>query len=184
MRLFSGTCSLPTVSVVGSPLLVRPPFSCPVPGVKLKLWRQSCDRILEPLEDLSQRLLDNFKMSHQNGDKSGAGVAGSSCIACLAHLAVLYEVIGRTDSVATTEMSNRCDSALRRLGTLTSQLPFDEYNHLDLLLGVRSFLSASRTIAHMGLNRIHGRNHWLSSMHVWKASPSKRASCYDVFGRS
>ena len=44
------------------------------------------------------------------------------------------------DSVA-GEMYNLCDLALRRLGTLTSELYLDEYTYLDLLLGVRLFLS-------------------------------------------
>ena len=62
---------------------------------------------------------------------------GSSCITCIAHLATFYEVVGRVDPVAGVEMYNLCDLALQRLGTLTSELNFDEYTHLDLLLGVR-----------------------------------------------
>ena len=62
---------------------------------------------------------------------------GSSCIACIAHLAIFYEVVGRVDPVAGVEMYNLCDLALQRLSMLTSELHFDEYTHLDLLLGVR-----------------------------------------------
>ena len=40
------------------------------------------------------------------------------------------------DPVAEVEMFNLCDSALQRLGMLTSELHFDEYTSLDLLLGV------------------------------------------------
>ena len=109
------------------------------PGVKLGLWRQSCDRTLASLEELSQSLLGNAKRFREHGDKNGADVIGSSCIACLAHLALLYEVVCRTDPVA-GEMYNLCDSALQRLGTLTSELRFDEYTYLDLLLGVRPSL--------------------------------------------
>ncbi|KAF9642098.1 hypothetical protein BDM02DRAFT_3193922 [Thelephora ganbajun] len=107
----------------------------PANSVELGLWRQSCDRILESLEVFSQNLLDNVKIFREHGDKSGVDVIGSSCIACLAHLAVLYEVISRADSVAKVGMGNRCDSALQILGTLTSELHFDEYTYLDLLLG-------------------------------------------------
>ena len=82
-------------------------------------------------------LLGDIKVFRERGDKCGAEVLGSSCIACLAHLAILYEVVGRTDPVARPEMYNLCDSALQRLGTLTSELRFDEYTYLDLLLGVR-----------------------------------------------
>jgi len=61
----------------------------------------------------------------------------SSRIGCLAHLAVLYEVVARMDPVVEVEMYNLCDSALQRLGTHTSDLRFNEYTYLDLLLGVR-----------------------------------------------
>ncbi|KAF9643480.1 hypothetical protein BDM02DRAFT_3191569 [Thelephora ganbajun] len=107
----------------------------PVPEARLGLWRQSCDRVLESLEEFSQDLLDNVKTFRQHGNNSGVDVIGSSCIACLAHLALLYEVIGRVYPVAKIEVDNRCDSALQRLGTLTSELHFDEYTYFDLLLG-------------------------------------------------
>ena len=107
-----------------------------IPGVKFGPWRRSCDQILASLEEFSQSLLGNMKRFRECGDKSGADVIGSSCIACLAHLVVLYEVVCRTDPAA-VEMYNLCDSALQRLGILTSELCFDEYTYLDLLLGVR-----------------------------------------------
>ena len=104
-------------------------------GVKLGLWRRSCNQILASLEEFSQSLLNNIKRFREHGDKNGVDVIGSSCIACLAHLALLYEVYCRIDPVA-GETYNLCDSALQRLGTLTSELRFDEYTYLDLLLGV------------------------------------------------
>ena len=66
---------------------------------------------------------------------------GSCCIACLAHLAILYEVVCRIDPVSGSNSYALCDSALERLGMLTSELHLDEYTHLDLLLGVRLSLS-------------------------------------------
>ena len=60
----------------------------------------------------------------------------SSCIPCLAHLAILYDAVCRTDPAA-EEMYDLCDLALQRLGVLTSELHLDEYTYLDLLLGVR-----------------------------------------------
>ena len=71
-------------------------------------------------------------------NKNGADVIGISCIACLAHLAILYEVVGRTEPAVEVGMYGLCDLALQRLGTLTSELRLDEYTYLDLLLGVRS----------------------------------------------
>ena len=99
--------------------------------------RQSCDRIIAPLEEFSRGLLDNIETFRDHGDKIGVEVIGNNCIACLAHLAVLYEVVGRSDPVAEAEMYNPRDLTLQRLGTLTFKLHFDEYRHHDLLLGVR-----------------------------------------------
>jgi hypothetical protein len=109
----------------------------PTPGVKFSPLRKSCDRMLQSLEEFSQKLLDDIKTFRQHGDKNGADIVSSTCVTCLAHLAVLYEVIGRNDCSAEAKTDDLCDSALRRLGTLTSELHFDEYTYLDLLLGVR-----------------------------------------------
>jgi len=119
-------------------------FNLPVLGVELGFWRQSCDQILAPLEEFSQRLLRKTKGFRDDDDKNRADVVSSSCIACLAHLAILYEVICRTDPVA-EETYALCDSALQRLGILTSELHLDEYTCLDILLGVRPSLATSRS---------------------------------------
>ena len=97
--------------------------------------------MLELLEDFSQKLIDNIKTFRKHGDNNGADSVSSSCIACLAHLATLYQDIGHTDPSTKAEMDKRCDSALQTLGTLSSELQFDEYTYLDLLLGVRRYIS-------------------------------------------
>ena len=79
---------------------------------------------------------------------------------------MLYEVVGQTGPVARPEMYNLCDSALQRLGTLTSELRFDEYTYLDLLLGVRP---SSRCFPMLmtqteDLHRILGENPYQSLM--------------------
>ena len=100
--------------------------------------------MLELLEEFSKKLVDDITTFRLHGDKSGADVVSDSCIACLAHLAVLYEIISRNDPSA--KVDGLCDSALRRFGTLTSELHLDEYTYLDLLLGVRlTFLPAGIT---------------------------------------
>ena len=91
------------------------------------------------LEEFSQNLFDNIKRFREYGDTAGADLIGSSCITCLAHLAILYEVIGRMYPDA-REIWDLCDSALRRLGNLTSELQTKDYTYLDLPLGVRPFL--------------------------------------------
>ena len=138
-------------------------LTSPAPGIKLGLWRQSCDRTLASLEEFSQSLLGNAKRFRVHGDKNGADVISSSCIACLAHLAVLYEVVGRSDPI-TRETCNLCDSALQRLGMFTYELQLDEYTYIDLLLGVRIsicyFPAVVTQTGHWG--RILGRNRYQS----------------------
>ena len=120
--------------------------------------------MLAPLEEFSQNLLDNVKRFREYGDKNGADVLSSSCIACLAHLAILYEVVCRTDPVA-GGLYVLCDSALERLGMLTSELQLDEYTYLDLLLGVRPSLRwFPTTVAQTrDWDRTLGENHYRSS---------------------
>ena len=84
------------------------------------------------------------------------------CISCLAHLAVLYEAVNRTGPQV--EMYNLCDSALQRLGTLTSELDPDEYTHLDLLLGVRPY--SHRFPITMALNQRLAQDAWRKSLPV------------------
>ena len=112
--------------------------SSTAPDTRLGLWRQSCDRVLGSLEELSQNLLDKAKTFLEHGDECVVDIIGSSCIGCLAHLAVLYEVVGRMDPVP-KGIYDLCDSALRTLGKLTLDLRFDDWTYLDLLLGVCPF---------------------------------------------
>ena len=114
-------------------------LTLPPPGVKLGLWRQSCEKSLASLEGFSQKLLGNVKTFRQYGSTSATDVIANSCIACLAHLAVLCEVVCRTEPV-TEGIFGLCDSALRRLGMLTYDLYLEEYTYLDLLLGVRRYI--------------------------------------------
>lgn len=109
------------------------------PDINLGLWQQSCDQTLISLEEFSRNLLRSIGRFRDYGDKNRADVISSSCITCLAHLAILHEVacrVGRVDG----EMYALCDSALQRLGMLTSEFYLDEYTYLDLLLGVRPSL--------------------------------------------
>lgn len=95
--------------------------------------------MLRSLEDFSQKITDKIETFRQHGDNPVADIISSSSIACLAQLAVLYEIVGRTDPFAKAEMDRFCDSALQRLGALSSDLHIEEYTYLDLLLGVRNF---------------------------------------------
>lgn len=141
------------------------------PGTRLGLWQQSCDRIIASLEEFSQNLLGNVITFREHGDESGVEVIGSSCITCLAHLAVLYEVVGRVDPDA-RGMYNLCDSALQRLGKLTLDLRFEEYTCLDLLLGVCPFPHHYLRSITQGIDwdRFLGRNRSRSSTSAYQTS--------------
>jgi len=125
-----GECHAPTPSI-------SPDWNLTslAPASKFGLWWQSCNRALASLEEFSQHLLSNLKRFREYGNKSGADMISSSCITCLAHLAILYEAVCRTDPTA-EETYSLCDFALQRLGVLTSEFRLDEYTYLDLLLGV------------------------------------------------
>ena len=85
-------------------------------------------------------------------------MVSSSCIACLAHLAVLYDTIYQTVPAARGRC-NLCDLALYRLGVLTSEFHPEEYTYLDFLLGVRpSSRSFLASVTYGMLGRILGRN--------------------------
>jgi hypothetical protein len=88
----------------------------------------------------SLNLFSNVKRFRELGSKEDADVISTSCIACLAHLAILYKVVCQMDPASGFKLYTLCDSALQRLGALTSELRVDEYTYLDLLLGVRLFL--------------------------------------------
>jgi hypothetical protein len=140
---------------------------------------------LASLEEFSQKLLSNVKTFREHDDKGGVDVISSSCIACLAHIAVLSEAVGRTDPDA-GEMYTLCDSALERLGMLTSELHFDEYTYLDVPLGVSPSFPCFPTVMTQtgGWNRTPGINPYQSSSPASKASPWKRAGHYGISGRS
>ena len=141
----------------------------PILDLKIGLWQQSCDRTLASLEDLSQKLLENIKIFRDHSDKIGADVIGSSCITCLAHLAILCEVFSRRNPVA-RGMYDLCDSALQRLGMQTYELQLEEYTYLDLLLGVRPSFHYFPTVAGDGSKRrIMGQDSWKKSLQVFDA---------------
>jgi hypothetical protein len=91
------------------------------------------------LDSHSQTLLFNLRRFQELGDKSGAGIIRSSCVNCLAHLAVLCDALGRIEPTR-TQLDALCDSSLERLSELARDTHTEEYTRLDLLLGVRAIL--------------------------------------------
>ena len=128
---------------------------------KLESWRRSCDRTLTSLESFSRGLLRKLRNFQKDRNVGGADVIGSSCIACLAHLAILSEAVYRVDPIVKSETYEPCDWALQSLGEITSELCFDEYSYLDLLTGVGQPLFHFTTVMTEAVNwahRIPGRN--------------------------
>ena len=71
------------------------------------------------------------------GDTQGAEIIQSSCVGCLAHLAVLCDLISCLEPNFRPQMDAICDSSLERLGHLTEEMSFEGYMYFDLLLKVR-----------------------------------------------
>ena len=108
-------------------------------GFQLGIWKQSCDQLVSVINKCSQNLLLNLQRFQELGDKSGAAMVRSSCVNCLAHLAVLYETLSQTEHPHERSES-LCDLTLKRLSKLTKDMRTEEYTRLDLLLGVRVIL--------------------------------------------
>lgn len=112
-------------------------FNPRLPDLQAGIWRQSCDELVNLLDTYSQSLLFNLRRFQELGDNSGAGMIRSSCVDCLAHLAVLCQALSNAEHIPRTELDALCDSTLERLGELAQDMCMEEYTRLDLLLRVR-----------------------------------------------
>ena len=104
---------------------------------KLGIWRRSCDQLVALLDEYSQSLLSNLQRFQELGDKSGAETIRGCCLNCLAHLAVLCEVLSDVEPIQ-AGVDALCDSKLECLGKLAEDMRMEEYTRHDLLLGVCS----------------------------------------------
>ena len=95
------------------------------------------------LDEYSETLLRNARMFLELGDTQGAEIIQSSCVGCLAHLAVLCDLASNLEPDSKPRMDAVCDSSLERLGKLTQQMSFDEYTYFDLLLRVCHWVGPS-----------------------------------------
>ena len=126
--MVSAVFSVPTVPTLSCVLWVLED--------QLGIWMQSCDQLVFLLDNYSQTLLSNLQRFQELGDKGGAGAIRSSCINCLAHLAILCETLGQIEPTR-TQLDALCDLSLERLCELARNVYMEEYTRLDLLLGVR-----------------------------------------------
>lgn len=106
-------------------------------GAKTGQWEQICTELVTRLDEYSGVLLRNARSFLEVGDKGGIEIIQSTCVGCLAHLAVLCDLVGRVGPNSKPQMDAICDSSLERLGHLTLGLNFDDYTYFDLILGVR-----------------------------------------------
>ena len=96
-----------------------------------------CDALVARLDEYSDTLLRNIRTFLKIGDTQGAEIIQSSCVGCLAHLAVLCDLISRSQPNTKPRMDIICDSSLERLGDLTQEMNFEEYTYFELLIKVR-----------------------------------------------
>lgn len=99
-------------------------------------WRQSYDHLVSFLDDYSDTLMVYLGEFDKTNDTEGASMIRSSCIACLAHLAALYNFVGEMQPSAAATVNGLCDAALDNLGYLTQDMKLEEVTYLDLLLKV------------------------------------------------
>jgi len=97
-------------------------------------WKQSCDLLASSLDDYSDMLMIRLGEFDKVGDKEGASIIRSSCITCLAHLAILYNFIGRMEPRARVTVDGLCDAVLDNLGNLSQGMELEEVTLFDLLL--------------------------------------------------
>jgi len=102
-----------------------------------------CDELVIRLDGYSDTLLRNIRTFLQIGDIQGAEIIQSGCVGCLAHLAVLCDLVSRSEPNSKPRMDAMCDSSLERLGHLTQEMCFEGYTYLDLLLRVRHLVVPS-----------------------------------------
>jgi len=108
-----------------------------VAGAKPDQWKRRCDELVTRLDEYIGALLRNMQRFLEIRDGLGAEIIQSSCVCCLAHLAMLCDLVSRVDPDSKPRMDTICDSSLERLGHLTQAMNFDGYTYLDLLLRVR-----------------------------------------------
>ena len=106
-------------------------------GGKPGQWEEICNGLVTRLDECSDTLLRNIRRFVETGDTHGAEIVQGGCVGCLAHLAVVCDLVGRLEPNSKPQMDTVCDSSLERLGSLTQETNFEEYTFLDLLLEVR-----------------------------------------------
>ena len=93
------------------------------------------------LDEYSDTLLRNTQTFLLIGDTQGAEIIQSSCIGCLAHLAVLCNLVSHLEPNSKPQMDAICDSSLERLGH--QEMSFNGFTSFDLLLRVRHWVDHS-----------------------------------------
>ena len=106
-------------------------------GTRPSQRKEICAELMTRLDQYSNDLLRNIRMFVEIGDNHGAEIIQSSCITCLAYLAVLCDFVNRLEPNSGHQTNVICDSSLERLGRLTQEMDFDEYTYLDVMLRVR-----------------------------------------------
>ena len=149
-------------------------------------WKQICGELVTRLDEYSDALLWNIRSFQQIGDNQGAEIIQSSCVGCLAHLAVLCDLVSRSEPNFDPEMDAICDSSLERLGRLTQEMKFERYSYFDLLLRVRHSVDPPWKVRELirSLIRFRGKSHWSPSIHGSVNYLMGEVHPCDIVGRS
>ena len=114
-----------------------------VTGAEQGQRKRICDALVTCLDQYSDALLRGIREFLRIGDSQGAEIIQSSCVGCLAHLAMLCNLVSRLEPNSKPRMDAVCDSSLERLGHLTQKMSFEGYTTFDLLLRVRHWVNTS-----------------------------------------
>ena len=109
----------------------------PLGSGEADIRRESRHRLVRALDEFSNDLIGNLERFVTLGDSSGVETIWACCVACLAHLATLCNLIGRTEPASTKSMDSLCDQTLEKLGNVSLEVRIEQYTHLDVLTGVR-----------------------------------------------
>jgi hypothetical protein len=120
-------------------------------------WHQMRNQLVIRLDEYSETLLRHLQRFLKVGDNRGAEVIQRSCVACLAHLAILCDLTNGLEPNFKPQMDAICDSSLERLGHLTRGMRIDGYTYLDILLGVRPCTTRAAA-ERLTLDSFHGRS--------------------------
>ena len=91
---------------------------------------------MRALDEFCKDLSRNLERFIRLEDNSGTEIIWTSCVACLAHLAALCNLVCRTEPASSVSMGHLCDLTLEKLANISLEVRIEQYSHFDVLTGV------------------------------------------------